>query len=188
MFVHSSSRFQKLSSRDINNLTYKEARQIANYARSLINKRINYLNSIGLGNANEDLLNSMYDFMKESYKIEPIPQNEDISFYKKFIKDMKINYEETSSQRAREKLYGGPDYIGIKITLKKLKYLYIKNGGSNNSDSEIQTFVDKELEGDWDIYWNSFIPKKNIDNVLNNKKKYTTLSRILNDLKNGEIL
>ena len=46
MFVHSSSRFQKLSSRDIDNLTYKEARQIANYARTLINKRIDYLCSL----------------------------------------------------------------------------------------------------------------------------------------------
>ena len=182
MFVHSSSRFQKLSNTDIDNLTYKEARQIANYARSLINKRINYLNSIGLGDANEDLLYSMYDFMREKYIIEPIPQNEDISFYKNFIKEMKINYKETSADEARKKL-------GIiNITLKKLKYLYIKNGGSNNSDSETQTFVDEELDGDWDIYWNSFIPKKNIDNVLNNKKKYTTLSRILEDLKNGEIL
>lgn len=185
MFVHSSSRFQKLSSRDIDNLTYKEARQIANYARTLINKRIEYLNSIGLGEANEDLLNSMYDFMKESYKIEPIPQNEDISFYKRFIKEMKINYEETSAQRAREKINDFIDYIGIKITLKKLKYLYIKNGGNIGSDSEIQNFVDNEFGGDWDIYWNSFIPDENINNLLDNENIYKTIVNSLREIYRG---
>ena len=33
MFVRRSSIFKKLSSRDIDNLTYKEARKMANYAR-----------------------------------------------------------------------------------------------------------------------------------------------------------
>ena len=182
MYVHSSSRFQKLSSRDINNLTYKEARQIANYARTLINKRIDYLRSRGLGDASEDLFNTEYDWKYKNYRIPTIPQNEDISFYKRFIKEMKINYEETSVQKAVEKIGVDPEPY-IKITLKKLKYLYIQNGGKIGSDSEIQTFVDEELGGDWDTYWNSFIPKENIDNVLNNENKYPTLSRILKNFK-----
>ena len=150
MFIHSSSRFQKLSSRDIDNLTDKEARQIANYARTLINKRIDYLRSRGLGDASEDLFHTEYDWKYKNYRIPAIPQNEDISFYKRFIKEMKINYEETSVQKAVEKIGVYPDK-GIKITLKKLKYLYIKNGGRIGSDSEIQNFVDEEFGGDWDI-------------------------------------
>ena len=161
MFVHSSSRFQKLSSRDINNLTYKEARQIANYARTLINKRIDYLRSRGLGDASEDLFNTEYDWKYKNYRIPTIPQNEDISFYKRFIKEMKINYEETSVQKAVEKIEPTPE-TSVKITLKKLKYLYMKNDGKIGSDSEIQNFVDEEFGGDWDIYWNSFIPEENI--------------------------
>ena len=109
MFVHSSSRFQKLSSRDIDNLTYKEARQIANYARTLINKRIDYLRSRGLGDASEDLFNTEYDWKYKNYRIPAIPQNEDISFYKRFIKEMKINYEETSVQKAVEKIGPTPE-------------------------------------------------------------------------------
>ena len=186
MFVHSSSRFQKLSSRDIDNLTYKEARQIANYARTLINKRIDYLRSRGLGDASEDLLNTEYDWKYKNYRIPTLPQNEDISFYKRFIKEMKINYEETSVQKAVDKIkIPGPDYIGVKITLKKLKYLYIKNGGNIGSDSEIQNFVDEEFGGDWDIYWNSFIPEENIDNLLSNDDKYKTLLESLRDLYRG---
>lgn len=186
MFVHSSSRFQKLSSRDIDNLTYKEARQIANYARTLINKRIDYLRSRGLGDASEDLFSTEYDWKYKNYRIPTLPQNEDISFYKRFIKEMKINYEETSVQKAVDKIkIQGPDYIGIKITLKKLKYLYIKNGGNIGSDSEIQNFVDEEFGGDWDIYWNSFIPEENIDNLLSNDDKYKTLLESLRDLYRG---
>ena len=184
MFVHSSSRFQKLSSRDIDNLTYKEARQIANYARTLINKRIDYLRSRGLGDASEDLLHTEYDWKYKNYRIPTIPQNEDISFYKRFIKEMKINYEETSVQKAVEKIGVDPEPY-IKITLKKLKYLYIKNGGNIGSDSEIQNFVDEEFGGDWDIYWNSFIPEENIDNLLSNDDKYKTLLESLRDLYRG---
>ena len=184
MFIHSSSRFQKLSSRDIDNLTYKEARQIANYARTLINKRIDYLRSRGLGDANEDLFHTEYDWKYKNYRIPTIPQNEDISFYKRFIKEMKINYEETSVQKAVEKI-GVETEPSVKITLKKLKYLYIKNGGNIGSDSEIQNFVDEEFGGDWDIYWNSFIPEENIDNLLSNDDKYKTLLESLRDLYRG---
>ena len=184
MFVHSSSRFQKLSSRDIDNLTYKEARQIANYARTLINKRIDYLRSRGLGDASEDLFNTEYDWKYKNYRIPTIPQNEDISFYKRFIKEMKINYEETSVKKAVEKIGPTPE-TSVKITLKKLKYLYIKNGGRIGSDSEIQNFVDEEFGGDWDIYWNSFIPEENIDNLLSNDDKYKTLLESLRDLYRG---
>ena len=184
MFVHSSSRFQKLSNTDINNLTYKEARQIANYARTLINKRIDYLRSRGLGDASEDLFNTEYDWKYKNYRIPTLPQNEDISFYKRFIKEMKINYEETSVQKAVEKIEVDFE-IDIKITLKKLKYLYIQNGGNIGSDSEIQTFVDEELGGNWDTYWNSFIPEENIDNLLSNDDKYKTLLESLRDLYRG---
>ena len=184
MFVHSSSRFQKLSNKDINNLTYKEARQIANYARTLINKRIDYLRSRGLGDASEDLFNTEYDWKYKNYRIPTLPQNEDILFYKRFIKEMKINYEETSVQKAVEKIGTTPE-TSVKITLKKLKYLYIKNGGRIGSDSEIQNFVDEEFGGDWDIYWNSFIPEENIDNLLSNDDKYTTLLQSLRDLYRG---
>ena len=184
MFVHSSSRFQKLSSRDIDNLTYKEARQIANYARTLINKRIDYLRSRGLGDASEDLFNTEYDWKYKNYRIPTLPQNEDISFYKRFIKEMKINYEETSVQKAVEKIGVTPE-PSIKITLKKLKYLYIKNGGNIGSNSENQNFVDEEFGGDWDIYRNSFIPEENIDNLLSNDDKYKTLLESLRDLYRG---
>ena len=184
MFVHSSSRFQKLSSRDIDNLTYKEARQIANYARTLINKRIDYLRSRGLGDASEDLFNTEYDWKYKNYRIPTIQQNEDISFYKRFIKEMKINYEETSVQKAVEKIVVTQE-TSVKITLKKLKYLYIKNGGNIGSDSEIQNFVDEEFGGDWDIYWNSFIPEENIDNLLSNDDKYKKLLESLRDLYRG---
>ena len=184
MFVHSSSRFQKLSSRDIDNLTYKEARQIANYARTLINKRIDYLRSRGLGDASEDLFSTEYEWKYKNHRIPTIPQNEDISFYKRFIKEMKINYEETSVQKAVEKTGPTPE-TSVKITLKKLKYLYIKNGGRIGSDSEIQNFVDEEFGGDWDIYWNSFIPEENIDNLLSNDDKYKTLLESLRDLYRG---
>ena len=184
MFIHSSSRFQKLSSIDIDNLTYKEARQIANYARTLINKRIDYLRSRGLGDASEDLFNTEYDWKYKNYRIPTIPQNEDISFYKRFIKEMKINYEETSVQKAVEKIGVTPE-PRVKITLKKLKYLYIKNGGNIGSDSEIQNFVDEEFGGDWDIYWNSFIPEENLDNLLSNDDKYKTLLESLRDLYRG---
>ena len=184
MFVHSSSRFQKLSSRDIDKLTYKEARQIANYARTLINKRIDYLRSRGLGDASEDLFKAEYDWKYKNYRIPTIPQNEDISFYKRFIKEMKINYEETSVQKAVEKI-GPTQETSVKITLKKLKYLYIRNGGRIGSDSEIQNFVDEEFGGDWDIYWNSFIPEENIDNLLSNDDKYKTLLESLRDLYRG---
>ena len=184
MFIHSSSRFQKLSSRDIDNLTYKEARQIANYARTLINKRIDYLRSRGLGDASEDLFNTEYDWKYKNYRIPTLPQNEDISFYKRFIKEMKINYEETSVKKAVEKI-GVTTETSVKITLKKLKYLYIKNGGNIGSDSEIQNFVDEEFGGDWDIYWNSFIPEENIDNLLSNDDKYKTLLESLRDLYRG---
>ena len=184
MFVHSSSRFQKLSSRDIDKLTYKEARKIANYARRLINKRIDYLRSRGLGDASEDLFSTEYDWKYKNYRIPTIPQNEDISFYKRFIKEMKINYEETSVQKAVEKIGTTPE-ISVKITLKKLKYLYIKNGGNIGSDSEIQNFVDEEFGGDWDIYWNSFIPEENIDNLLSNDDKYKTLLESLRNLYRG---
>ena len=184
MFVHSSSRFKKLSSRDIDNLTYKEARQIANYARTLINKRIDYLRSRGLGDASEDLFSTEYDWKYKNYRIPTIPQNEDISFYKRFIKEMKINYEETSVQKAVEKIGVTPE-TSVKITLKKLKYLYIKNGGRFGSDSEIQNFVDEEFGGDWDIYWNSFIPEENIDNLLSNDDKYKTLLESLRALYRG---
>ena len=184
MFVHSSSRFQNLSSRDIDNLTYKEARQIANYARTLVNKRIDYLRSRGLGDASEDLFHTEYDWKYKNYRIPTIPQNEDISFYKRFIKEMKINYEETSVQKAVEKIGVDPE-PSVKITLKKLKYLYIKNGGRIGSDSEIQNFVDEEFSGDWDIYWNSFIPEENIDNLLSNDDKYKTLLESLRDLYRG---
>ena len=184
MFVHSSSRFQKLSSREIDNLTYKEARQIANYARTLINKRIDYLRSRGLGDASEDLFKAEYDWKYKNYRIPTIPQNEDISFYKRFIKEMKINYEDTSVKKAVEKIGTTPE-ISVKITLKKLKYLYIKNGGNIGSDSEIQNFVDEEFGGDWDIYWNSFIPEENIDNLLSNDDKYKTLLESLRDLYRG---
>ena len=184
MFVHSSSRFQKLSNTDIDNLTYKEARQIANYARTLINKRIDYLRSRGLGDASEDLFNTEYDWKYKNYRIPTLPQNEDISFYKRFIKEMKINYEETSVQKAVEKIGPTPE-TSVKITLKKLKYLYIKNGGRIGSDSEIQNFVDEEFGGDWDIYWNSFIPEENIDNLLSNDDKYKTLLESLRDLYRG---
>ena len=184
MFVHSSSRFKKLSSIDIDNLTYKEARQIANYARTLINKRIDYLRSRGLGDASEDLFSTEYDWKYKNYRIPTIPQNEDISFYKRFIKEMKINYEETSVQKAVEKIGPTPE-TSVKITLKKLKYLYIKNGGRIGSDSEIQNFVDEEFGGDWDIYWNSFIPEENIDNLLSNDDKYKTLLESLRDLYRG---
>ena len=184
MFVHSSSRFQKLSSRDIDNLTYKEARQIANYARTLINKRIDYLRNRGLGDASEDLFNTEYDWKYKNYRIPTLPQNEDILFYKRFIKEMKINYEETSVQKAVEKIGVTPE-PSVKITLKKLKYLYIKNGGNIGSNSEIQNFVDEEFGGDWDIYWNSFIPEENIDNLLSNDYKYKTLLESLRDLYRG---
>ena len=184
MFVHSSSRFQKLSSREIDNLTYKEARQIANYARTLINKRIDYLRSRGLGDASEDLFKAEYDWKYKNYRIPTIPQNEDISFYKRFIKEMKINYEDTSVKKAVEKIGTTPE-ISVKITLKKLKYLYIKNGGNIGSDSEIQNFVDEEFGGDWDRYWNSFIPEENIDNLLSNDDKYKTLLESLRDLYRG---
>ena len=184
MFIHSSSRFQKLSSRDIDNLTYKEARQIANYARTLINKRIDYLRSRGLGDASEDLFHTEYDWKYKNYRIPTLPQNEDISFYKRFIKEMKINYEETSVQKSVEKIGPTPE-TSVKITLKKLKYLYIKNGGRIGSDSEIQNFVDEEFGGDWDIYWNSFIPEENIDNLLSNDDKYKTLIESLRDLYRG---
>ena len=184
MFIHSSSRFQKLSSRDIDNLTYKEARQIANYARTLINKRIDYLRSRGLGDASENLFNTEYDWKYKNYRIPTIPQNEDISFYKRFIKEMKINYEETSVQKAVEKIGVTPE-TSVKITLKKLKYLYIKNGGNIGSDSEIQNFVDEEFGGDWDIYWNSFIPEENINNLLDNENIYKTIVNSLRDLYRG---
>ena len=184
MFIHSSSRFQKLSSRDIDNLTYKEARQIANYARTLINKRIDYLRSRGLGDASENLFNTEYDWKYKNYRIPTIPQNEDISFYKRSIKEMKITYEETSVQKAVEKIGVTPE-TSVKITLKKLKYLYIKNGGNIGSDSEIQNFVDEEFGGDWDIYWNSFIPEENINNLLDNENIYKTIVNSLRDLYRG---
>ena len=64
-------------------------------------------------------------------------------------------------------------------------YLYIKNDGKIGSDSEIQNFVDEEFGGDWDIYWNSFIPEENIDNLLSNDDKYKTLLESLRDLYRG---
>lgn len=181
MFVHSSSRFQKLSSRDINNLTYKEARQIANYARTLINKRIDYLRSRGLGDASEDLFNTEYDWKYKNYRIPTLPQNEDISFYKRFIKEMKINYEETSVKKAVEKI--GVDYeIGIKITLEKLKYLYVLKEEQVSSSSEMQTFVDNEFSGDWDTYWKSYIPYENIENIIVENTEYPKLKKIIEGL------
>ena len=179
MFVHSSSRFQKLSNTDINNLTYKEARQIANYARTLINKRIDYLRSRGLGDASEDLFNTEYDWKYKNYRIPTLPQNEDISFYKRFIKEMKINYEETSVQKAVEKI--GVE-IDIKITLEKLKYLYVSKEEQVSSSSEMQTFVDNEFSGDWDTYWKSYIPYENIENIIVENTEYPKLKKIIEGL------
>ena len=182
MFVHSSSRFQKLSNRDINNLTYKEARQIANYARTLINKRIDYLRSKGLGDASEDLFSTEYDWKYKNYRIPTIPQNEDISFYKRFIKEMKLNYEETSVDAAFKKLERVITEKNINITLEKLKYLYVLKEEQVSSSSEMQTFVDNEFSGDWDTYWKSYIPYENIENIIVENTEYPKLKKIIEGL------
>lgn len=183
MFVHSSSRFQKLSSRDIDNLTYKEARQIANYARSLISKRINYLNKKGLGFVNSDLFFAERKLARnEQYDIYSIPQNESISFYKDFIKKMKINYKETSVDASLEKWYRITKDENINITLEKLKYLYVLKEEQVSSSSEMQTFVDNEFSGDWDTYWKSYIPYENIENILVKNTEYPKLQKIIKGL------
>ena len=182
MFVHSSSRFQKLSNRDINNLTYKEARQIANYARTLINKRIDYLRSKGLGDASEDLFSTEYDWKYKNYRIPTIPQNEDISFYKRFIKEMKLNYEETSVDAAFKKLERVITEKNINITLEKLKYLYVLKEEQVSSSSEMQTFVDNEFSGDWYTYWKTYIPYENIENIIVENTEYPKLKKIIEGL------
>ena len=183
MFVHSSSRFQKLSNTDIDNLTYKEARQIANYARNLISKRINYLNKKGFGFLNSDLFFTERKTARdEQYDIYPIPQNESISFYKDFIKKMKFNYKDTSVDAAFKKLERVITEKNINITLEKLKYLYVLKEEQVSSSSEMQTFVDNEFSGDWDTYWKSYIPYENIENIIVKNTEYPKLKKIIEGL------
>ena len=183
MFIHSSSRFQKLTNTEINNLSYKEAKQIANYARTLISKRINYLNNKGFGFLNSDLFFSERKTAKdEQYDIYPIPQNESISFYKDFIKKMKFNYKDTSVDAAFKKLERVITEKNINITLEKLKYLYVLKEEQVSSSSEMQTFVDNEFSGDWDTYWKSYIPYENIENIIVENTEYPKLKKIIEGL------
>ena len=178
-FIQSASGFRKLTKQEINNLTLKEARQIANYSRRLINQRLKIIQEKGyyLAAALLNKTSYKFPFSIEIFQ-ERLNQKENLKYYQDIIKTNQQNLEYLSIPKARENEEGliqkytikkDADYENLvdeiknlkynpledKLTLKQLKKFFLNSITENtvNSDSELQDFVDEEYSGDWSIAW-----------------------------------
>ena len=200
-FIQSASGFRKLTKQEINNLTLKEARQIANYSRRLINQRLKIIQEKGyyLAAALLNKTSYKFPFSIEIFQ-ERLNQKENLKYYQDIIKTNQQNLEYLSIPKARENEEGliqkytikkDADYENLvdeiknlkynpledKLTLKQLKKFFLNSITENtvNSDSELQDFVDEEYSGDWSIAWET--ETITIDKI----KEYEELYDIIKD-------